>query len=310
MSILTLLLISGCNSGNEISVSETEIPESTEITESIVSIAESSIVKESSVESKIESKTESSLKEIKSKVESSKEIEIEVSETSEISEIQESSAESTEESQQEFSVEESSYEESVPVSNTELVGFYKLTDTTSDGEHFINMEKYNESGLYITVEIFSDGTGEFTEYDDIFPLTWNDRYIILDGEKAEYRSKGNQLAVYAGDNTLIFEKTDKSTLIKEESEIPELSGETDENVIGRYILTDMTSENRFKNDIYLTLNADGTGIFDNGIEKTPIEWDDGEIEMNGEIFYYETDKNKIILDFYGIYWTFELKNKE
>ena len=74
MSILTLLLISGCNSGNEISVSETEIPESTEITESIVSIAESSIVRESSVESKIESKTESSLKEIKSKVESRRQL--------------------------------------------------------------------------------------------------------------------------------------------------------------------------------------------------------------------------------------------
>ena len=301
--LLALPFISGCSSGNEISVEETEITESTE---SIVSSVERSIVKESSPENK----TESIMKEspAESKTESREETKIEISEFSEISieETKESSAESMAENKKELPVEEKSQEESISVSNMELVGFYKLKDTTPDGENFINMERYDEAGLHVTLEIFADGTGEFKEYGDFSKITWNDRYIILDDEKAEYAMLEDKLALYSENTTLVFERTDKPEITKEESpETQELSGYIDEEVTGRYILTKMTGENQFEDDVYLTLNADGTGMMESGSQKIEIDWDDGEIEVNGEIFYYETDGNSIIADIYGIYATFE-----
>lgn len=311
LALLTLILISGCSPKNaESSAEQTTAAESTEITESVVSSAESSIIKEIPAESKTENKTESTVKEIstESKMESHEETKIESSEISQISveKIKESSAQSSAESIRESSVEEKSHEEeSVPVSNMAAVGFYKLTDATPDGKHFIDMEEYDEAQYHVTLEIFADGTGEFREYSDTVKIKWNDKYIITDEGIINYKLLDNKLALYSEQDTFIFEKTDKAEFKKQESsQIAELSGYIDETVTGRYILTDMTGENKFANDIYLTLNADGTGKMLNGTDETDIRWDDGEIEMNGEIFYYETDNNHVILDFYGIYWTF------
>ena len=305
LALLTLLLIAGCSPQNqENSAEKTDIPESTE---SIVSSAENSIIKESSAESK----TESIVKEIsqESKMESHEESKTESSQISETSveEIRQNSAESSVESVSDISAEEKSREEeSVPVSNMALVGFYLLTDITPDGEHFIDTEQYDEMGFHVTLEIFSDGTGEFREDSDIVKVKWNDKYIITDDGMINYRLLNDQLALYSDSDTFVFKKTDKAEFEKQESsEIVELSGYIDESVAGKYILTDMTSENKFANDIYLTLNTDGTGIMLNGTKETPLTWDDGEIEMNGEIFYYETDTDTVILDFYGIYWIFQ-----
>ena len=293
LALLTLLFIAGCSPQNEeISSENTVIPEST------VSPAESSVIKESSAESKIEStvKDISAESHEESKIESTQISETSISETS-VEEIKESSVETV----SEISAEEKSREEeSVPVSNMALVGFYRLTDVTANGEHFVDTEEYDEMGFNVTLEIFSDGTGEFREDTDIVKITWNDKYIITDEGKINYKLLDGKLALYSEEDTFIFEKTDKAAFEKQKN-----SEDTNDSMAGKYILTDMTSENKFANDVYLTLNADGTGTMLNGTKETPLTWDDGAIEMNGELFFYETDTDTVILDFYGIYWIFE-----
>ena len=175
------------------------------------------------------------------------------------------------------------------------------------------MKYYNEAGLYITLEINVGGTGVFTQYQDKSNMTWNDKYIMLKGyDSMEYNLSGDELAMYQGDMTLIFERADKEALKKkmeEASKEKELSGEVDKEAVGKYVLKDMDSEESidtelFGEDVYVVLNDDGTGYIDAEGEQIEIEWVDGAVKIMNDIFYYEKNGTDIIVDAYGIKITF------
>ena len=339
------LMMAGCGNGEETSVSEPEsttessvvsVAESTEVSEESVESKTESSKKESSAESKAESskkessaesKAESSKKEssaeskAESKVESKVESKAESKPESKAESRVESKAESKPESKVESRVEsraeskpESSAEEtSIPATNSELAGFYNLVEMTLDGEKLMSMKYYNEAGLYITLEINVGGTGVFTQYQDKSNMTWNDKYIMLKGyDSMEYNLSGDELAMYQGDMTLIFERADKEALKKkmeEASKEKELSGEVDKEAVGKYVLKDMDSEESidtelFGEDVYVVLNDDGTGYIDAEGEQIEIEWVDGAVKIMNDIFYYEKNGTDIIVDAYGIKITF------
>ncbi len=319
------LMMAGCGNGEETSVSE---PEST-TESSVVSVAESTEVSEESVESKTESskkessaesKAESSKKESSaeskaesSKKESSAESKVESKVESKAESKPESKVESRVESRAESKPESSAEETSIPATNSELAGFYNLVEMTLDGEKLMSMKYYNEAGLYITLEINVGGTGVFTQYQDKSNMTWNDKYIMLKGyDSMEYNLSGDELAMYQGDMTLIFERADKEALKKkmeEASKEKELSGEVDKEAVGKYVLKDMDSEESidtelFGEDVYVVLNDDGTGYIDAEGEQIEIEWVDGAVKIMNDIFYYEKNGTDIIVDAYGIKITF------
>ena len=318
------LMMAGCGNGEETSVSE---PEST-TESSVVSVAESTEVSEESVESKTESskkessaesKAESSKKEssveskVESKAESKAESKVESKVESKAESKPESKVESRVESRAESKPESSAEETSIPATNSELAGFYNLVEMTLDGEKLMSMKYYNEAGLYITLEINVGGTGVFTQYQDKSNMTWNDKYIMLKGyDSMEYNLSGDELAMYQGDMTLIFERADKEALKKkmeEASKEKELSGEVDKEAVGKYVLKDMDSEESidtelFGEDVYVVLNDDGTGYIDAEGEQIEIEWVDGAVKIMNDVFYYEKHGNDIVIEIYGITITF------
>ena len=194
-----------------------------------------------------------------------------------------------------------------------MAGFYNLVEMTLDGEKLMSMKYYNEAGLYITLEINVGGTGVFTQYQDKSNMTWNDKYIMLKGyDSMEYNLSGDELAMYQGDMTLIFERADKEALKKkmeEASKEKELSGEVDKEAVGKYVLKDMDSEESidtelFGEDVYVVLNDDGTGYIDAEGEQIEIEWVDGAVKIMNDVFYYEKHGNDIVIEIYGITITF------
>ena len=342
LSLFALMMLAGCSNGGETSVSEPEskaesstvsVAESAEVSEKSdeISIKESSVEsrsesskKESSVESKSESSKEENSAESKaeskteskaeskpeSKVESKPESRVESKPESRVESKPESSAESKPESSVESKPESSNETSVIPATNKELVGFYNLTELNTDGENVVSMKHYNTIGMYVTLEINAGGTGIFSEYSEKKNITWNDKYINLgDYDEMEYSISGDSLALYQDEMTLVFEKTDKEALRKkmeERSKAAELSGEIDSEAVGDYILKGMDIEDAFEfdGDVYLTLHNDGTGYLESEGEQLEITWDDGEIKLMEDIFYYTKEGTDIIVDFYGVMVTF------
>ena len=205
----------------------------------------------------------------------------------------------------EFPDEESSEDEgSIPVTNKKIAGFYNLTEYTENGETVLDLKSHNDRGMFATVTINEDGTGKFDDFGTVVELQWNDKYIILEGEKAEYRLENDTMIWFDEGREMVFEKTDKESLIPpEQKEKIQLSGSTDKSHIGKYELSSVLvdgsediTEVIDEENWYIILNEDGTGKWSSGEDVQDIKWTKGQIMDENEIFYYTLEKDILSLE--------------
>ena len=317
MITLSLLISAGCSNSNDkeeqTSVSEVQISAessqtSTEVSEK--SITESSIEVASKISSEKHTSEDSSEIKVESKAESEDKSEAESMSESSVESKTESEAEvsNIDETEIEFPDEESSEDEgSIPVTNKKIAGFYNLTEYTENGETVLDLKSHNDRGMFATVTINEDGTGKFDDFGTVVELQWNDKYIILEGEKAKYKLNNDTMIWFDESVEMVFERADKATLIPPEKQKVELSGSADKSHAGKYVLsallidgeediTDVVDEE----DWYIILNEDGTGKWSSGESILDIKWTKGQIMNENEIFYYTLKDDILSMEEAGI----------
>ena len=313
MVMLSLVISAGCSNGNKkdeqtsLDVSEVQ---SSAVEDSAVSKVSKEVSEKSVAESSMEGSSKiSQIKEESSESEGSSESKAESEEESEAESIAESSVESkVEESSEEAEPEISEEEELIPVTRKEIAGFYNLTEWKENGETVLDLKSHNDRGLFATMTINEDGTGEFDDFGTVVVgLQWNDKYIILDDEKSKYRLEKDSLILFNESVEMIFERADKATLIPPEKQKVELSGSADKSHAGKYVLsallidgeediTDVVDEE----DWYIILNEDGTGKWSSGESVLDIKWTKGQILNENEIFYYTLKDDILSIEEAGI----------
>ena len=88
------------------------------------------------------------------------------------------------------------------------VGTYSLTSMTQDGEATSqeDLDLFNSLGLKISLEILENKTGKLTLLGEELDITWDDKYIIIDGEKTPYTFDGTILSIEQDGTGLTFTK--------------------------------------------------------------------------------------------------------
>ena len=97
--------------------------------------------------------------------------------------------------------------------DTGIIGKYKIVEIRdSEGDMTSELEKMEELGLTIIMELKEGGTGTMNAFGDNMEFTYDDKYFIIDSDKSEYSvdSEGRitiQDSEENGGTTMVFEKT-------------------------------------------------------------------------------------------------------
>ena len=244
--LMTVLLCSCGHASEPVSSPESSLPQSSAEESSKVSVVQESSEEECTEVSVVQESSEEESSEVSVAEESSEE-----EESSEISVVQESSKE-----------EESSEEPA------DLTGFYNLT-TTSNENGTRDIAEYNQAGIYCTMTLQADGSGEAAFFGEQMTLQWDESAITFSrsDDQWNYTLAGEQLTLQCGQETMVFERTDPQ-------KIPSVS----RFEAGVYQLIKVTengeeipgTDDFFVGEAYLELREDGTGILKGSEEEKEL----------------------------------------
>ena len=161
------------------------------------------------------------------------------------------------------------------------VGTYRITYMDAGGESISGEELalMESLGLTVRLELYEDGTGYLVVFGEETELRWNDTYLLVEGEPAEYTYDGRTLNILSdGEAIMTFEKIDASsasaagqagrdaqgsdTSASRESDFTQVTGTLGENgeyevsILGAEGVTDMLDEDAVRFYYSFTNNSD------------------------------------------------------
>lgn len=95
-----------------------------------------------------------------------------------------------------------------------IVGTYELVSMVNEGEEISedDIALMKSFGLYVTLELKEDKTGVMSMFGEEFELTYDKNNFVIDDETCPYTVSDETITLEQGEDKLVFQKVDPSTL--------------------------------------------------------------------------------------------------
>ena len=100
-----------------------------------------------------------------------------------------------------------------------VAGKYTLTSYIKDGEP-VDLSDNNAKGVYSTIDLRSDGTGELDLFGIKSKVTYTASTMNVAGADATYTLSGDVLTIVSGSTTMIFKRGEPDTTAQDSSTLP------------------------------------------------------------------------------------------